>query len=506
VQADRQPFPEPAWRDAGNLAMTVDDTFLSALRASMLDHRARVAWRFQRRPWTYGELERHAERAARLLHAHGVAPGDRVVLYLEDKEAFLLAHLGALWCGAVPVPLHPGIKPDALAFRLADSGARLIVADEAARQVIRSLTTKPAVLDAAAVADPPPLAPIAPHDPKPDDPALLLYSSGTTGQPKGVLHTQANLLAAVRAIAGGWRFTADDVLVNALPLFHIHGLSFASHVSMLAGSCMQVLARFHPVRILDAIEQSSVFMGVPPFYYALLKRPEFAERAASWHRLRLVTCGSAPIRPDVLPELQRLLGRPIINRYGMTECHVLTSLPLDGPWPAGSVGCPIDGIELAVRDERGTTCPPGIVGQVYSRGPNLFREYWNRPGATRDAFRDGWFATGDLGKTDPAGFLELAGRLGDLIIVGGFNVYPAVVERVLLECPGVRDAAVVGVPDPQRGERVAAFVMADESQVTVRAIHAHCHAKLVDYECPQIIRIVAELPRNDLGKVAKREL
>jgi malonyl-CoA/methylmalonyl-CoA synthetase len=191
----------------------------------------------------------------------------------------------------------------------------------------------------------------------------------------------------------------------------------------------------------------------------------------------------------------------------MTECHVLTSLPLEGPWPHGSVGRALDGIDVAIRNERGALCSTGEVGQVWARGPNLFRQYWNRPGATAESFDpDGWFDTGDLGRWDELGFMTLVGRSKDLIIVGGFNVYPAVVERVLGECAGVREAAVVGVPDESRGERVAAFVVVDDPQLSEKSIRQFCRERLVDYQCPMSVEIVPELPRNTMGKILKREL
>jgi malonyl-CoA/methylmalonyl-CoA synthetase len=338
------------------------------------------------------------------------------------------------------------------------------------------------------------------------DPGLILYSSGTTGRPKGVVHTHANLASSLLALQACWRFTPDDILVNALPLFHIHGLSFATHLSLLTGGCMIALDSFHPRRTLDAIGQGTVFMAIPTFYFAFLERPEFREAARDWSGVRLFTCGSAPIRPEVLPELESILGRPVINRYGMTEGHVITSLPLDGPWPQGSVGLPLDGIELSVVSDDGAPVPTGEVGTVRLRGPNLFREYWRNPAATRAAFASGWFDTGDLGRLDERGFLTLVGRKNDLIITSGFNVYPQVVERVLNDCPGVKESAVLGVPDPRRGERVAAVIVRDDPALDERRVKDHCAQYLVDYQRPATIAFVEMLPRNALGKVLRLEL
>jgi malonyl-CoA/methylmalonyl-CoA synthetase len=339
-----------------------------------------------------------------------------------------------------------------------------------------------------------------------DAPCLILYSSGTTGRPKGVVHSHKNLAASLHALRDCWRFSPDDVTVNALPLFHIHGLSFASHLSLLTGGCMLIEESFHPRRTLEIIGKGTVFMGIPTFYYAFLERQEFPEAARGWSNVRLFTCGSAPIRPEVLPHLEEILGRPLINRYGMTEGHVITSLPLDGPWPQGSVGLPLPGIELRVAREDGTPASPGEPGSVLLRGPNLFREYWRKPEATRAALGSGWFETGDLGTLDEAGFLTLVGRKNDLIITSGFNVYPQVVERVLNECPGVRESAVVGLPDDRRGERVAAVIVRDDPALDERRLRSHCAERLVDYQRPTTIIFLEALPRNALGKVLRREL
>lgn len=334
----------------------------------------------------------------------------------------------------------------------------------------------------------------------------MLYSSGTTGRPKGVLHDHANLASSLRGLQSCWRFTPDDVLVNVLPLFHIHGLSFATHLSLLTGCTMHVEDTFHPRRTLDVVERGTVFMAIPTFYYTFLDRPEFRDIARSWRNVRLFTCGSAPIRPEVLPELESVLGRPVINRYGMTEAHVIASLPLDGPWPQGSVGLPLDGVSVRVVGENGQPVVQDEVGSVQLSGPNLFRSYWRRPDATREAFASGWFDTGDLGFRDSGGFLTLVARKNDLIITNGFNVYPQVVERVINECPGVRESAVVGIPDLKRGERVVAAVVRADETLSERSLKTYLGERLVNYQRPASIVFVASLPRNAMGKVLRREL
>jgi malonyl-CoA/methylmalonyl-CoA synthetase len=337
----------------------------------------------------------------------------------------------------------------------------------------------------------------------------MLYSSGTTGQPKGVVHTHANTAAALLALQKCWAFSPDDVLLNVLPLFHIHGLSFASHLSFISGSTMVLADRFHPVKTMEMIKDATVFMGVPTFYYAFLDRPEFKEKAAQWQRTRLFTCGSAPIRSSVLADIESIIQEPLINRYGMTESHVITSLPLQGPFKKGSVGLPLQGIHMKIEKEQPSGSSDGpVVGEVKIKSENLFNRYWNRPEAVRAAFdREGFFRTGDLGYLDEQGYLFLVGRKHDLIITGGYNVYPPVVERVINRCPGVKESAVIGVPDVIRGERVTAVVVPDAGKaLDIEALKRYCRERLVHYQCPVLFEVVEGLPRNTMGKVLKRKL
>jgi malonyl-CoA/methylmalonyl-CoA synthetase len=295
-------------------------------------------------------------------------------------------------------------------------------------------------------------------------------------------------------------------VVNVLPLFHIHGLCFATHLALLAGGGVLLDDHFQPQRTLALVGQGTVFMAVPTIYYRLLEEPEFRSAVQSWTSVRLFTCGSAPIRPEALTEVEAILGRPVINRYGMSEAFVITSLPLDGPWPMGSVGLPLEGIEVRVDTTNQKPAAPEEVGTVRLRGPNLFRGYWGQPEATRAAFVDGWFDTGDLGFCDAAGFLTLVGRQNDLIITKGYNVYPQVVERVINACPGVKESAVVGVPDERRGDRVVAVVVRGDPALDESRLRSHWGERLVDYQRPVEVFFVEALPRNALGKVLRRDL
>jgi malonyl-CoA/methylmalonyl-CoA synthetase len=483
--------------------------FLDELRATFAARAERPALVVRDQVFSFSELDRRARRCAAWYQGLGVEPGDRVALITGEKLPFLAAHLGAIYAGGVALPLNPRFTRDELRYFLADSEARVAVSGAEQKTVVESLRSDlpelRAVVDDSAFWEAP-----EGHDCIPSvdaaAPCLILYSSGTTGRPKGVVHSHANLAASLHGLRDFWRFTPDDVTVNALPLFHIHGLSFATHLSLLTGGCMLIEESFHPRRTLEIIGKGTVFMGIPTFYYAFLDRPEFPEAAQSWGNVRLFTCGSAPIRPEVLPRLEAILGRPLINRYGMTEGHVITSLPLDGPWPQGSVGLPLPGIELRVARDDGTQASPGEAGSVLLRGPNLFREYWRNPQATRLALGSGWFDTGDVGILDGAGFLTLVARKNDLIITSGFNVYPQVVERVINECPGVRESAVVGLPDDRRGERVAAVVVRDDPALDEGRLRSFCAVRLVDYQRPSTVIFVETLPRNAMGKVLRREL
>lgn len=484
--------------------------FLSALRTTVARHAARPAIAYAGRTYSYGELDAVVRRAAALLQCLKVEESDRIALCTSDKLAFLVAHLATLYIGGISLPLNPRYTRDEQRYFLSDSGARVVVAGAESRAMIQSLQVElpnlqAIVLDTTIVE----ASEASFRDPecRVDDPCLIIYSSGTTGWPKGIVHTQANLASALVALQSCWQFTPDDVVLNVLPLFHVHGLCFATQLTLLSGGCV-ILDDFEPQRTLKKLADCTVFMAVPTIYYRLLEGPEFKSAAPTWSKARLFTCGSAPIRAEVLPDLESILGRPVINRYGMTEAFVITSLPLAGPWPHGSVGLPLDGIDvrIVVEAESCRLVQPGEVGAVQLRGPSLFREYWKKPEATRDAIATGWFDTGDLGFRDDKGFLTLVGRKHDLIITSGFNVYPQVVERVINSCPGVRESAVLGIPDERKGERVAAVVVRDDPTLDEQRLRAFWGERLVDYQRPKDVIFADALPRNAMGKVLRREL
>jgi malonyl-CoA/methylmalonyl-CoA synthetase len=488
----------------------MQDHFLQQLRTRFAQRAGQTAFIYREWSYSYSDVEAQARRWASSLQTLGVEPGDRIALFTPDKLSFLMAHLGTLFAGTVSLPLNPRFTREEMRFFLADSGARAAVVGADNRAVVEELRPELPALQAviedngeghggsSSFREPSPRA---------EDAALMIYSSGTTGWPKGIVHTYANMGSALRALQLWWRLTPDDIVVNVLPLFHVHGLCFATLLTWLAGGCVLLDDQFHPQRTLDLVGRGTVFMAVPTIYYRFLEQPElFRAAARSWANVRLFTCGSAPLRPEILPELESILGRPVINRYGMSEAFVITSLPLDGPWPGGSVGLPLEGIEVRIGRENDSPAETGEVGAVQVRGPNLFREYWGQPEATRAAFAGGWFDTGDLGCRDAAGFLTLVGRKNDLIITNGYNVYPQVVERVLNGCPGVKESAVLGVPDQRRGERVAAVVVRSDPGLDESCLRSYYSEHLVDYQRPVDVVFVDALPRNAMGKVLRREL
>jgi malonyl-CoA/methylmalonyl-CoA synthetase len=483
--------------------------FGEQLRQTFETHATRTALLYRGEAITYADLQSRVTQCAAWLQQLGVRAGDRVVLFTGNKLPFLIAQLGAMFAGGVPLPLNPRFTREEMRYYLSDSGARVIVVADEQRTMIESLVAemeRPPLLAADSAALTPPAATYIEPNATADDACLILYSSGTTGWPKGVVHTHANVGSSLRGLAECWRMTPDDIVVNMLPLFHIHGLAFATHLTLLVGGCVRIEDSFDVPKVLEITAESTVFMAVPPIYYKLLEEARFREAAKTWRRVRLFTCGSAPIRTEVLPELQEILQRPIINRYGMTESYVISSLPLDGPWPDGSVGLPLTGVQVQITRADGTQADAGEVGAVHIRGPNIFRSYWNKPEATQNAFKTGWFETGDLGQVDERGFLTLVGRQHDLIIVSGYNVYPQVVERVLGECPGVGECAVLGLPDSQRGERVAAAIVRTDATLDEARIRAWVSERLIHYQQPKSLLFVDALPKNSLGKILRREL
>lgn len=443
---------------------------------------------------TAAELEDRSRRVAGRFAAAGLAPGDRIVTSAEPSAALVVAHVAALRLGLVVVLVNTTYREREVAHIVRDARPSAAVVDDRPRgEWIERASATPVLVVGPDVelpdADPPPLDRCAA-----DDPAMLCYTSGTTGAPKGALLTHGNILASPAALALAWRWTPDDRLVLALPLFHVHGLGVGLHGTLLAGASAVLLSRFDAGAVLDAArrESATLFFGVPAMYERLLR----SGRAGELGRLRLCVSGSAPLAADLHAKIAQAAGVAVLERYGLTETVMNASNPYEGERRAGTVGFPLPGVDIRLDG----------AGEILVRGPNVFPGYWEQPAATRAAFvDDGWFDTGDVGAHDPDGYLRIVGRSKELIISGGYNVYPREVEDVLRGFAGVADVAVVGEPSDEWGEVVTAVIVAD-GRVDVDALLEFAAAELAPYKRPRSVRFADEIPRNALGKVLRSEL
>jgi acyl-CoA synthetase (AMP-forming)/AMP-acid ligase II len=434
--------------------------------------------------------------------ARRVRPGDRVLLAAAASADFVRCYLGALRAGAVVVLANPGYTAAELGHLAADSGAVLALADPGPGRLLAGLS-----LPTVDVSDPPSggrgSSEVAVG---PRDTALLAYTSGTTGRPKGVPLTHGQLAASIRSAMAAWHWSADDVLAHALPLYHQHGLS-GLHAALIAGGTVHIRSRFSPVDLVQAVGQTgaTVLFGVPTIYQALMSAD--AGTGAGLRHLRLAVCGSAPLNPALAERLADVLGRVPLIRYGTTETGLNVSNPLAAP-RGDTVGVPLPGVLARVIANQGEA-EPGADGEIQLRGPQVFSGYWHDPAATEAAFTpDGWFRTGDIGAVDPAGgHLRIKGRTKEMIITGGLNVYPREVEIALEEHPSVAEAAVTGVPHERWGEQVTAWVvLRDGYGFDEAALIAHARVRLAGYKCPKQVFQRAALPRNHVGKIVRGAL
>ncbi len=458
--------------------------------------------------WSYGDLDERSAAMAGALSTLGVETGDRVVVQVDKSADGIALYLACLRLGAVFVPLNTAYTPEEVASFVADAQPSLFVGRPGPEPPAGAAATTLGTAGDGALAE---LADRCQprHDtvPRgPDDWAAMLYTSGTTGRSKGAMLSCRNLVSNARALVDAWRFAPDDVLLHVLPVFHVHGLFVALHCALVVGATVRLHARFDVEAVVADLRESTVFMGVPTHYHRLLAHPGLDADACA--RMRLFTSGSAPLPAHEHEAFAARTRHRIVERYGMTETMILTSNPYDGDRVAGTVGLALDGIELRVADEAGLPVGPGEAGTVEVRGPNVFLGYWGMPEATAASTRhDGWFVTGDIGSLDEEGRLTLAGRASDLIISGGYNVYPKEVELVVDQAPGVDESAVVGLPDPDLGEVVVAVVVPREraDAVDEAAVLAACEA-LARFKRPRRVVVVDELPRNAMGKVQKAAL
>jgi acyl-CoA synthetase (AMP-forming)/AMP-acid ligase II len=443
---------------------------------------------------THAELDAAAARVAGWL-AGRIRPGDRVLLAAGSSVGFVRCYLGALRAGAVVVLANPGYTAAELGHLAADSGAVLAFAD---REPARRL---PGQLPAVDVADLPDADPADDVVARPQDTALLAYTSGTTGKPKGAPLTHREVAVSVRAAMAAWRWQADEVLVHALPLYHQHGLG-GLHTALIAGSTVHIRSKFSPEDLAATIAASraTALFAVPTIYQSLVDSAAAADPAL--RELRLAVCGSAPLSPALAGRLAGVLGQVPLIRYGTTESGLDVSNPIDDP-RGDTVGVPLPGVQARIAAE------PGADGEIGVRGPQVFAGYWRDPAATAAALTpDGWFRTGDIGAVDPqTGQLRIRGRIKEMIITGGLNVYPREVEIVLEAHPSVAEAAVAGLPDEHWGEQVTAWVVLRDGHAFDEAVLiAHARIQLAGYKCPKQVFRLAALPRNQLGKIVRSAL
>ena len=487
----------------------------SMLARAAAQHADRPAVRLDDLVLTYAELSDAAGRMTALLAALGVAPGDRVAIMLPNVPAFPIAFYGALGAGGIAVPMNPLLKSREVAYYLGDSGAKVLfawhtAAGEAAKgaadtgaQVIEVTEPDLATLLAG-------LAPVTPiTDQAGDDDAVILYTSGTTGRPKGAelthasLSRNAELTTSTLLLAG-----PEDVVMGCLPLFHVFGLTCGLNATVVAGASLTLLPRFDPGKALEIIgrDRVTIFEGVPTMYAAMLHHPDRDDAEVS--SLRTCISGGAAMPVEIMRGFEQVFGCIILEGYGLSETSPVASFnhPHKQRKP-GTIGTPFEGVQMRVVDADGAALPVGEVGEIVIRGHNVMKGYWGKPEATAEAIPDGWFRTGDLATVDGDGYFTVVGRKKDLIIRGGYNVYPREVEEVLHEHPAVAEVAVVGIPHAELGEEVGAAVqLKPGAEAGPAELRAFARERVAAYKYPRHVWLVRELPKGPTGKILHREV
>lgn len=464
----------------------------------------------------HAQFLRQVAQLAHVLSANGLKPGDRLAAQVQKSPEALALYAACVQAGIVFLPLNTAYKTEELRYFIENSGARTVVCDTGQEAELTPIANRlgagietldadgSGTLTERAATMPAEFATVARDK---DDLAAFLYTSGTTGRSKGAMLTQNNLLSNAITLTQEWHFSQDDVLLHALPIFHTHGLFVATNITLAAGGSMIFLPKFDLDQMIAHLPRATSMMGVPTFYTRLLDDPRF-DRTLTAH-MRLFVSGSAPLLAETHTRFQERTGHRILERYGMTETNMNTSNPYEGERRAGTVGFALPGVELKITDpETGQTLSDGDVGQIEVRGLNVFKGYWQMPDKTAAELRgDGFFITGDLGRIDKDGYVHIVGRNKDLIISGGYNIYPKEIELVLDDQPGVLESAVIGVPHADFGETVLALLVAQPDQKPdVDAIAETLHAALARFKQPRKLILIPKLPRNAMGKVQKNLL
>jgi malonyl-CoA/methylmalonyl-CoA synthetase len=465
---------------------------------------------------SYADLIARAGRMANVLVDRGVKTGDRVAAQTEKSVPGLILYLATVRAGAVYLPLNTAYTLNELDYFITDAEPSLVVCDPSKAEGIAAIAAKVgakvetlgadgkgSLTDAAAKAKPE-FDTVARGN---DDLAAILYTSGTTGRSKGAMLSHDNLASNSLTLVDYWRFTKDDVLIHALPIYHTHGLFVASNVTLFARASMIFLPKLDPELMIKLMARATVLMGVPTFYTRLLQSPALTKESTS--HMRLFVSGSAPLLAETHREWFARTGHAVLERYGMTETNMNTSNPYDGERVPGAVGHPLPGVSARVTDpETGKELPRDTIGMIEVKGPNVFKGYWRMPEKTKSEFRDdGFFITGDLGKIDDKGYVHILGRGKDLVISGGFNVYPKEIESEIDAMPGVVESAVIGVPHADFGEGVTAVLVRQPGAAIDEAtVLRGLEGRLAKFKMPKRVFVVDELPRNTMGKVQKNIL
>ncbi len=502
-----------------NLAQRIHETAIT--------YGSKPAIVFENTSYSFSDIDQEIRRYTFLLNELGIKSGDRIALQLDKCMDFIFIHLANLSIGGITLPLNSDYKTEEVEYFLTDSGSSLFVTDSKRRAIHQSMLKKTgiktALIDAGSDNDsiclPDLLEKIDTnidlrnYPTKDDDVAIICYTSGTTGRSKGAMITHRNLISNMLDLKNIWQWTDNDKLLHILPLFHVHGLFIALQGSLNAGSTTIMLERFEPLRVWKTLvqEKCTMLMGVPTIYQRLVNELEQLPGKPDLSAMRVFISGSAPLSVNLFARFEKLTGLRILERYGMTETGMNTSNLFDpaGRKP-GSVGFPLPGVSLRVVDDKGVDVAPGEVGEVILKGDNVFKGYWQMPDKTKSSFVDGWFYSGDLGYQDPNDDMRvyLSGRAKELIITGGYNVYPKEIETVLETHPTVKECAVIGLPDEDFGERVTAVAALKNASEAAdpKEMITFCRDKLAAYKCPKSIHFIDNLPRNAMGKIQKNQL
>jgi malonyl-CoA/methylmalonyl-CoA synthetase len=468
---------------------------------------------------TYASLKVISDRVAKGLKEMGLRNGETVVLFMPKSIEAVLIHLGIQKAGAISVILNPGFKKDEMDYFLKDTAAKIVVVGRKEEALIRSISDQSLILS---IDTEPPFSEeklfsfassqAVDSERNLHDPAILIYTSGTTGQPKGAILTQQNLIEDARNILQIWEIIETDVLCHALPLFHVHGLCFALHTSLIAGSKVVMVDEFSPESVINILCHQkgelacTIFMGVPTMYVRMIEK--LKGRQQDFSHIRLFASGSAPLSPKDFERIKNVFGKEPVEREGMSETGMNFSNPLHGAKKPNSIGLPLPNVEVRiVNPETLKDSGTGEVGEIWLRGPNVTPGYLKKPQETEAAFVNGWFRTGDLGKRDEDGYYYITDRFKHIIISGGENISPKEIESVLDRHEKISETCVVGIPDEKWGEKVvAAVVLKSGVTLTAKEIKNYCKGFLLDWKCPKEVIFLGELPRNRMGKVIKEEV